>query len=267
MKKIYDIDLNILKGKYSKIAQYDAIEIDNSNEYSINKIAYLNRLNKLAGLIDLLTERKGPSNVLDIGCAQGNLSLLLAEKGYIVDALDLRPEYIEYSKLKYEKGDIRWLNVNIMEFIPGKQYDFVILGEILEHCAYPERILEKAVSLLRIGGHLIATTPNGRFVKEKLPRFKDVSDDRASLEKRQYGPEGKDHLFLFTLKELTRLVSSYGTVVGAGYLGSYLVNRASIKGLKVFLSPARVQKLISLFESIPILNRLFSQGLYAVARK
>lgn len=262
------LKINVLSNpKYKTIAEYDRNEIDNPNHFSIDKINYLHRLYKFLKIINHSKHKIIEPKVLDIGCAQGNLSLLLAEKGCIVDAIDLRADYLEYSKLKYEKGDIRWLNVNIMDFVSDKQYDFVILGEILEHCAYPEKIIAQACSFLNPGGYLIATTPNGFFFRENLPSFRKVAADRGALEKRQYGPEGKDHLFLFTLSELKELLAEFGKPIESGYLGSYLVNRVTINVFKYILSPARIQKLISLFESFLLINRYFSQGLYAVIRK
>jgi 2-polyprenyl-3-methyl-5-hydroxy-6-metoxy-1,4-benzoquinol methylase len=47
---------------------------------------------------------QGVTRVLDLGCAQGNLALLLAEEGYSCCAVDLRPEFLAYAGLKYERG-------------------------------------------------------------------------------------------------------------------------------------------------------------------
>jgi 2-polyprenyl-3-methyl-5-hydroxy-6-metoxy-1,4-benzoquinol methylase len=35
-----------------------------------------------------------PLDILDVGCAQGTLAMLLAERGHRVTAVDLRPEFL-----------------------------------------------------------------------------------------------------------------------------------------------------------------------------
>jgi len=42
--------------------------------------------------------------LLDVGCAQATLALMLAEKGYDVTAVDLRKKFIEYAKTRYTHG-------------------------------------------------------------------------------------------------------------------------------------------------------------------
>jgi len=39
-----------------------------------------------------------PLSILDVGCAQGTLALLLAERGHRVTALDLRPQFLTYAQ-------------------------------------------------------------------------------------------------------------------------------------------------------------------------
>jgi len=60
---------------------------------------------RLRLLVDLVAELAGPSGrVLDVGCAQGTLGLMLGERGVRVDLLDIRPENIEYARSRYEHG-------------------------------------------------------------------------------------------------------------------------------------------------------------------
>src|SRR5207342_664659 len=50
-----------------------------------------------------------PLSVLDVGCAQGTLALLLAERGHHVTAVDIRPQFLDYAKSRHTHGDIRFL--------------------------------------------------------------------------------------------------------------------------------------------------------------
>src|ERR1700674_5506413 len=54
-------------------------------------------------------------DILDVGCAQGTLALLLAEKGHRVCAMDIRQQFLDYAKTRYEKGDITFICGNPLE--------------------------------------------------------------------------------------------------------------------------------------------------------
>src|SRR3989338_7188720 len=112
MKKVFDLNPQ-MRSRYSMIANFDALEIDCPDAYSIRKVSYMARLNSIIALIDKHFSRGKILTILDIGCAQGNLALILAEKGHKVVAVDIRNDFIEYSKFKYERGDIKWICSNI----------------------------------------------------------------------------------------------------------------------------------------------------------
>src|SRR3989338_2536719 len=112
MKKVFGLNPQ-QRAQYHMIANFDALEIDCPDSYSIKKASYLARLNSMLALIDKHFPKDKVLTILDIGCAQGNLSLILAEKGHKVVAVDIRNDFIEYSKLKHERGNIKWICSNI----------------------------------------------------------------------------------------------------------------------------------------------------------
>src|SRR4029077_2344713 len=64
--------------------------------------AYRARTELLSELVEKLA---GPGGrVLDVGCAQGTLGLMLAERGARVSLLDIRPENIAYARSRFERG-------------------------------------------------------------------------------------------------------------------------------------------------------------------
>ncbi|MEX2234050.1 MAG: methyltransferase domain-containing protein [Cyclobacteriaceae bacterium] len=75
--------------------------------------------------------------VLDFGCGMGNTSLWLAkEMGAIVDGFDLDPNHITVAKELNRKFNIAGVNFelrNIIESPIEKEYDFVILNDVIEH--------------------------------------------------------------------------------------------------------------------------------------
>jgi 2-polyprenyl-6-hydroxyphenyl methylase/3-demethylubiquinone-9 3-methyltransferase len=152
----------------------------------------------------------GPAlKILDVGCAQGNLALMLAEDGHDVVAADLRPEFLHYVRRKYERGRLALVALNA-EHLPFKPvFDLVVLGELLEHAAHPDQLLTAAGNVLRPGGAVLVTTPNGRFLLNRLPVYEEART-RAELESHQFAPDADGHLFLLTSKELTGLAEEAG---------------------------------------------------------
>lgn len=248
---------------YESIRRYDLREIDNADVYAIERIMYTNRLGRIVGLVNKLIAP--PAVVIDWGCAQGNASLLLAELGYSVVSIDLRREFLEYAKLKYEKGRVRWVVGNMeMSCLKSQTADVVLLCEVLEHCAYPEDILAKAGEGLKSGGFLVATTPNGKYIRNKLPTFEVIrAGDRREISERQFGPDGPDHLFALTLKEMRALPGGGLRPLIWGYLGSAVANVRWQRLLRK-LPVEWIYALIRLGEGMNCLNAILSPGLYCV---
>jgi len=176
------------------------------------------------------------ARVLDVAAAQGNFSLALAEQGYHVTWNDLREELIGYVKLKHERGALEIKPGQILELPPSEPlYDVVVATEVLEHVAHPDRFLAKLSAFLKPGGHLVMTTPNGRYVRNRLPKFSDFPDPSV-FEKDQFKPDADGHLFLLYPEEIRRFAKSAGLsvetlsvfthFVTAGWLGTApLTNR------------------------------------------
>lgn len=76
-------------------------------------------------------------DVLDFGCGMGNTSLWLAkEMGAKIDGFDLDPNHILVAKELNRKFNIPGVNFelrNIIETPITKQYDFIILNDVIEH--------------------------------------------------------------------------------------------------------------------------------------
>jgi len=261
--------LTSLEPEMTAIAAYDHGEIDNPDLLAFSRLSYLDRISSIIAVVHRLAPPGGA--VAELGCAQGNVSLLLAEAGYRVTAVDLNPVFLRYSQMRYERGRIEWRLANIENScLPPESQDFVILGEVVEHCAYPERIVEKAFQLLVPGGHLLITTPNYSFLGAPgLPSFREIlrRSSRSDLEARQFGPDGKDHLFLFTRRELRLLCPAGGGVEASGYLSNAILGKLP-KALFVRLfTPASASKAMRLLSLLPMVNRLTCAGQFILIHK
>jgi 2-polyprenyl-3-methyl-5-hydroxy-6-metoxy-1,4-benzoquinol methylase/predicted nucleic acid-binding Zn-ribbon protein len=151
-------------------------DINNEKSLARDKIAqvYLGEMGselfqtRVRNRINWIVDQIDHGSVLDIGCSEGILPILIGRKGVDVTGVDINPESIAYAKnlLGKENLDISSHVTFICADIlhrdwQGITFEVVILGEIIEHFSQPELILEKAISLLKPGGTLIVTTPFG----------------------------------------------------------------------------------------------------------
>lgn len=147
--------------------------------------------------------------ILDVGCAQGTLALLLAERGHHVTAVDLRPAFLVYARSRHTQGDVRFLAANVLEDdIPG-EYDLIYANQIVEHLVYPDRLLQRLRARLKPGGRLVMTTPNGDYVKNALPSFSQLGDVK-DWEHMQHTADGDGHFYAYLREELAGLFEAAG---------------------------------------------------------
>jgi 2-polyprenyl-3-methyl-5-hydroxy-6-metoxy-1,4-benzoquinol methylase len=192
---------------------YDRLEIGDSQEHLGYRLAYRRRVTLAMDLVRRAATP--PARVIDIGAAQGNLTLALAEAGYLVTWNDIRPELAGYVQLKHERGAVEYRAGNAFDLNADpafRPYDVAIATEIIEHVAHPDAFLAALATLVRPGGHAVLTTPNGGYFRNRLPRFSDCTDP-SQFEVRQFGPGSDDHIFLLHQDELARLALSAGWLV------------------------------------------------------
>jgi 2-polyprenyl-6-hydroxyphenyl methylase/3-demethylubiquinone-9 3-methyltransferase len=169
--------------------------------------------NRRRETLRLLTEVLSPgARVLDVAAAQGNFSLALAEVGFDVTWNDLRAELADYVRLKHERGKIEFAAGNAFELAFPSLFDAVLITEIIEHVAHPDDFLIKAAGLVRPGGYIVMTTPNGGYFKNCLPKFSECADPSV-FESVQFKPNSDGHIFLLHVDEVEPLAKRAGLVV------------------------------------------------------
>jgi SAM-dependent methyltransferase len=106
---------------------------------------------------------KDALRVLDVGCAFGSGAAAIAARGpaeRVVVGVERDPEYLEVGRRRFPwltiiEGDATALPV------PDESADAVLLLDVVEHLAEPERALGEAHRVLRPGGVLVLTIPHG----------------------------------------------------------------------------------------------------------
>ena len=169
--------------------------------------AYRNRRDSTIQMVQEVVPEGG--RILDMAGAQGNFSLALAELGYDVTWNDLREDLVDYVKLKHEKGNLSFAPGNAFELEFEQPFDCVVATEIIEHVAHPDDFLRKLANLVRPGGYVVLTTPNGAYFRNVLPRFSDCENPEA-FEDVQFQPNSDGHIFLMWPDELETLAEQAG---------------------------------------------------------
>jgi 2-polyprenyl-3-methyl-5-hydroxy-6-metoxy-1,4-benzoquinol methylase len=87
--------------------------------------------------------------------------------------------------------------------LPGEN-DLIFANQIIEHLVYPAQFLSRLQCLLKPSGRLVVTTPNGAYIRNSLPRFRELGDPH-NWEHLQFTADGDGHFFAYTAYELREL--------------------------------------------------------------
>lgn len=227
-----------------------------------------NQYNNQLRLYLSIAQKIGKKKILDIGCAQATLALKLAEAGFTVTAMDIRQEFLDYAKSRYEFGDIKFVKMDVLtEEIYG-EYDLIFLNQIVEHVVYPKVILNKLRENLKSGGVIVITTPNHEYLTMHLPSYLDLGN-LEDWEHLQNSADGDGHFFAYKLSELSHLTEECGyKVQSKTYFESpFISGHVKIRYIHKFIPVSLLRIFDALLCATPLLRRLVCHQLLVIARK
>jgi 2-polyprenyl-3-methyl-5-hydroxy-6-metoxy-1,4-benzoquinol methylase len=122
-------------------------------------------------------------DVVELGCRYGDVLAPLRDKNRVT-GVDIDRVALKQCAAKYHIATLL-ANLNAPLPLDDGQFDVVILSEVLEHLPYPSITLGEAWRILRPGGKLVGSVPNGTKLRNRL-RFlalgvADVESDASSL--------------------------------------------------------------------------------------
>lgn len=110
-------------------------------------------------LIEAMLALHNFNAVADLGCGEGELSLLLARHSQQVTAIDLSPSMLQVLKSKAEAEGIANIQTHLgdIENLPvqDQSQDLVLLSQALHHASSPLKALREAFRILSPGGKLL----------------------------------------------------------------------------------------------------------------
>ena len=150
---------NTASGKYMGYGQILRADRGGLNKkWGFNTEYYLGIRQDLPGLITEPKEK--PLCILEIGCGCG------AMMGYIkgmyphtrMYGVELVPEVARIAK---HMGEVVCGNIENMDY-PWEEgyFDYIIMGDVLEHLMDPKEVLIRIRNYLKEGGHIIVSMPN-----------------------------------------------------------------------------------------------------------
>jgi len=120
-------------------------------------------LEHLNGYMNLHGE---PISVLDFGCGNGTaVSQFLIQEGVRYYGVDCHEPSLSYARKHYQHENAKFLN----HTPEGILFDVIVYADILEHLENPLAVLQEHSNMLKEGGMIIGSVPNGMgpFEKEK----------------------------------------------------------------------------------------------------
>lgn len=125
------------------------------NPENITQFFYLN-YNKI---INSIIDKRSNNDVLEIGCGRGTASLYLKilNPSFKFDLMDFSENAIKIAKKNFQalKKDATFINCDIYQFKPKKNYDLIISLGVLEHIEDLDGIIKKMKSMLKKDGMMI----------------------------------------------------------------------------------------------------------------
>ena len=148
-----------------------------------------------------LAEQRSPRRVLDLGCGAGVLAPLLRAPAREITGVDVvPPEQVSDAVDRYVRSD---LEVGIPADL-GRDFDVILMADVLEHLKNPEVVLADARRALADGGAVVASIPN---FAHWYPRVR-VALGRFDYDRR--GILDRGHVRFFTARSFERLVREAG---------------------------------------------------------
>ena len=124
--------------------------------------------------------------VLDAGCGHGLYAMILAERGYRVDAIDIdtgrirelqrhQAEYAPLARIDAQVGSLTSLPY------PNNTYDVIICSDVIEHIADDRTAFSELARVLKHGGTLLLSVPHDSPTSKKI--YKRFGHERPGYTK------------------------------------------------------------------------------------
>ncbi len=166
---------------------------------------------KYAIILDWLRRRPG-GVVLNVGCGSGELNVMLARRGYQVDAFDPAPEAVALAERRRVEAQVANVSItrgDLFHFSSARRYDAIVCIDVLEHLADEGGAVERLAMLLMPEGLLLLSVPALQWLYG-------------------YHDEELGHVRRYSRRRLLRVLDGPFVVERARYFGFLLIPVAAL---------------------------------------
>jgi SAM-dependent methyltransferase len=153
--------------------------------------------------------RRGPvGRFLDVGCGLGYFIRAVADaSGWEAHGVEISPEAADYAVSEFSL-DVRCGELMDVGY-PDQFFDFIRVNNVIEHVRDPLGFILECRRILRKGGRLYLSVPNGPVDSAGLINY---------FQEEKEPPRSKDgHLFFFSRNALDRLFQVSGLGIAAAH--------------------------------------------------
>jgi 2-polyprenyl-3-methyl-5-hydroxy-6-metoxy-1,4-benzoquinol methylase len=145
-------------------------------------------------------------SVLDLGCGRARLGLEVERLGYTVTGIDNSPVACATARTRIsEVIELDFMNPDaVAAALNGRQFDWIMAADVLEHSAEPETALGFYRRFLKPDGRLIVSLPNVAVWDNRFRLLFGRFDYRDS------GVMDRTHLRFFTFRTARKLIVEAG---------------------------------------------------------
>lgn len=195
----------------------------------------------------------GIGTLLDLGCGKGENGKEISKRNVVVDAVTISIEEASQVKSIYRQVYLYNLEDGLPE-LPNR-YDCILCSHLLEHIAYPNRLLAAIHNQLQDEGTLIVALPNLLNYKSRLQLL------LGNFEYESQGTWDYTHLRWYTFSSGKKLLKESGFAIEKFWVGGDLPFLTFTKGIPVKLR----RKIFKYFTFLS--PGLFGNQLIYVAKK
>lgn len=152
--------------------------INVSEHYSVNPQEYfsegqLDLGNQPSVISELLKPKlsnfEGPLRALDVGAGIGRNMLLLLHEGFSVTGVEVSKSFFDQATVNLMGYEAELVNQEIENVnLPSESFHLIIMSAVLEHFYNPDTVLDKVFDLLKPGGIVFISVPNGDWLLGRL---------------------------------------------------------------------------------------------------
>jgi 2-polyprenyl-3-methyl-5-hydroxy-6-metoxy-1,4-benzoquinol methylase len=162
------------------------------------------------------------SNYLEIGAGHGlylNKAREILGEMVRYDVVDVSRTSLDMARSFVDDPHIQYIHANVLDFQPLRHYDFITLGEVIEHVEDPVSLLAALKPMLNEGGKIFMTTPTNAPTIDHIYLFNNVDEIRAAVDDAELSIVDDHWLYVDDVSEEVavklKVTALYGSVLEA----------------------------------------------------